>query len=185
MEKPKPRPRSAPRSDFSKPRSTTTRGDFSKPRSAARGEFSKPRSSASGGFGKPRGAAAGGFGKPRGERPPSRFRSEERTEFGDPYQPAKRPPRDRDEVGGRSFTVNLDPDVARVFRGDASVNKALRLVMQLMQVVQGPPRPSYGARDGDREGGRPPRRPYQGSAEERGFERKPRFDPDEEPEAEA
>jgi len=37
------------------------------------------------------------------------------------------------------FTVTLDPDVARVFRGDASVNKALRLVLQLMQVAQGPP----------------------------------------------
>jgi hypothetical protein len=73
------------------------------------------------------------------------------------------------ERGGRGFTVTLDPDVARVFRGDASVNRALRLVLQLMQVVQGPPpRPD-----------RPERaRGYQGSAEARGFERKPRFSED-------
>jgi hypothetical protein len=81
------------------------------------------------------------------------------------------------EPGGREggFTVTLDPDVARVFRGDASVNKALRLVLQLMQVVQGPPR--FGARPerpaGERRGG------YQGSAEARGFTRKTRFDEDE------
>jgi hypothetical protein len=83
------------------------------------------------------------------------------------------------ERGGREggFTVNLDPDVARVFRGDASVNKALRLVMQLMQVVQGPPR--FGAGAGRPEGERP-RRGYQGSAEARGFTRKPRFEEDDE-----
>lgn len=69
--------------------------------------------------------------------------------------------------------MNLDPDVARVFRGDASVNKALRLVLQLMQVVQGPA-PRFGS---DR-----PRSPggYRGSAEARGFERKPRFEDEEE-----
>jgi hypothetical protein len=43
--------------------------------------------------------------------------------------------------------------VARVFRGDASVNKALRLVLQLMQVVQGPPP----RRDGERPYARPTR----------------------------
>jgi hypothetical protein len=175
MEKPRPKPRStAARSDYGKPRSTA-RGEFSKPRSAPRGDFGKPRDAASGRFSKPRTSPAGEYGAPRSPRPPSRFRSEERTTFGDPYKPARRPPQDREEGGGRSFTVNLDPDVARVFRGDASVNKALRLVMQLMQVVQGPPRASYG----DREGGRPPRSTYQGNPEARGFERKPRFDPDE------
>jgi hypothetical protein len=72
--------------------------------------------------------------------------------------------------------VTLDPDVARVFRGDASVNKALRLVMQLVQVVEGP-------------GGTAPRRDipastptvrsgYQGSIEARGFQRKPRWEAD-------
>jgi len=67
--------------------------------------------------------------------------------------------------------VTLDPDVARVFRGDASVNKALRLVLQLMQVVQGPPR------TGERDAGfdRPRRPGYQGTPEARGFTRKPRF----------
>ena len=73
--------------------------------------------------------------------------------------------------------MNLDPDVARVFRGDASVNKALRLVLQLMQVVQGPP-PREGAEGGARFGGDRPPRPsgYRGSPEARGFERKPRFE---------
>lgn len=77
---------------------------------------------------------------------------------------------------GSGFTVNLDPDVARVFRGDASVNKALRLVLQLMQVVQGPP-----PREGGRFGAGGARSPggYRGSPEARGFERKPRFEEDE------
>jgi hypothetical protein len=77
--------------------------------------------------------------------------------------------------------VTLDPDVARVFRGDASVNKALRLVLQLMQVVQGPsPSARSGAPRtlGDRP--RPARPGYQGSDEARGFARKPRFDADDE-----
>jgi hypothetical protein len=111
----------------------------------------------------------------------------ERSDTSDPYQPARRPARDfggerfarpqRDsgerggygERAGRGFTVTLDPDVARVFRGDASVNRALRLVLQLMQVVQGPPAPR---RD------RPPRG-YQGSPEARGFTRRPRFEDNE------
>ena len=72
--------------------------------------------------------------------------------------------------------MTLDPDVARVFRGDASVNKALRLVMQLMQVVQGPrDTGSRSARTGVE-----PRRGYQGSAEARGFSRKARFADDDE-----
>jgi hypothetical protein len=160
-------------------------------------DYGKPRS---GGapleFGKARGPRPARFGADSGAaRPPSRFRSEERPprparprreergegtgDFSDPYQRAQRPPRARDE-GGRGFTVTLDADVARVFRGDASVNKALRLVLQLMQVVQGPPpslragppRP-YGERP------RPPRPGFQGSAEARGFSRKPRFEDNE------
>lgn len=88
-----------------------------------------------------------------------------RSAYGDPYERAQRPRRDEASGEGRApsrgFTVTLDPDVARVFRGDASVNKALRLVLQMMQVVEGPaPR----ARTG-----------YQGSDEARGFTRKPRF----------
>jgi hypothetical protein len=106
--------------------------------------------------------------------------------FGDPYKRAARPPRsagprEGGERGerfsrGSGFTVTLDPDVARVFRGDASVNKALRLVMQLVQVVEGPgPRSDRGAPA--RSAG------YQGSAEARGFERKPRFMEDEDEDA--
>ncbi|MBK9244565.1 MAG: hypothetical protein IPM30_06855 [Burkholderiales bacterium] len=105
-----------------------------------------------------------------------------------PYARERRPPRREPaegdaggrERGGREggFTVSLDPDVARVFRGDASVNKALRLVMQLMQVVQGPPR-GFGPPPRQAEGERP-RRGYQGSTEARGFTRKPRFAEDDE-----
>ena len=142
--------------------------------------------------GKPGGAAASRSGPrkpPRAFDEPGKHRSaaparpiRERGDTSDPYQPARRPARDfrRDESprrpasdrgsfvprGGRGFTVTLDPDVARVFRGDASVNRALRLVLQLMQVVQGPP-----ASRGDRAP-----RGYQGSPEARGFARKPRFE---------
>jgi hypothetical protein len=124
----------------------------------------------------------------RDDGPPARAPRSTRPRYegaGDPYQRASRParsfaPRDGGERGerfsrGSGFTVTLDPDVARVFRGDASVNKALRLVMQLVQVVEGPgprtdrtPRGSTG---------------YQGSPEARGFERKPRFVEDEDDDA--
>lgn len=121
-----------------------------------------------------------------GEAPPYARRPRPAGEA--PFGRERRPPR-RDageagfggrEGGGREggFTVTLDPDVARVFRGDASVNKALRLVLQLMQVVQGPPR-SFGPRPERPATGERPRRPYQGSDEARGFARKPRFDDDE------
>ena len=126
---------------------------------------------------RPRAAAAEGPPFARRPRPPS--------DEAAPPSRERRPPRREPgeggfggrERGGREggFTVSLDPDVAKVFRGDASVNKALRLVMQLMQVVQGPPR--FGAGAGRPEGERP-RRGYQGSAEARGFVRKPRFDED-------
>ena len=88
---------------------------------------------------------------------------------------------ERSGFAGRpgGFTVNLDPDVARVFRGDASVNKALRLVLQLMQVVQGPGPTSEGSSTFSAD--RPPRPSgYRGSAEARGFERKPKFEEAEE-----
>jgi len=98
----------------------------------------------------------------------------------DPYKHAQRPPRTRAE-GGRGFTVTLDPDVARVFRGDASVNKALRLVLQLMQVVQGPPTsPRSGPPRTFADRPRPAGAGYQGSDEARGFARKPRFEADDE-----
>lgn len=145
----------------------------------------------------PRRPSSSSFGAPARARParpagPPR----ERGTGTDPYQPARRPARDfsargegsarfargersprfaertgsAERGGGRGFTVTLDPDVARVFRGDASVNRALRLVLQMMQVVQGPP-----ASRGDRAP-----RGYQGTPEARGFTRKPRFDEDDE-----
>lgn len=90
---------------------------------------------------------------PAGERSaPFRGRSAEGT----PSRPAYGRGRPADDEGRPSFrpraseaggfTVVLDPDVARVFRGAASVNKALRLVMQLNQVVQGPPQRPGAAR---------------------------------------
>jgi len=100
----------------------------------------------------PRSAGAGGAGEAR--------------EGGRPYGPATQ----RGGYGNRpvrGFTVTLDPDVARVFRGDAAVNRALRLVLQLLQVVQGPPRPTERAQRG-----------YQGSPQARGFTRRPRFEDD-------
>lgn len=123
-----------------------------------------------------------GFRKPprAGERP-ARFARKPRADegdYGDPHRPAQRPASAREFTprgGGRGFTVTLDPDIARVFRGDASVNRALRLVLQLMQVVQGPPpRAAGGSRGG--EGFERPRRGYQGTPEARGFTRKPRFE---------
>jgi len=148
------------------------------PRARPGGDYADPYQKAR----RPRPPAAGGDAPAfaRRPRPPA---------GGDapPYARERRPPRrDAEEAGfsGREgrreaggFTVTLDPDVARVFRGDASVNKALRLVMQLMQVVQGPTR-SFGPRAGRPEGERP-RRGYQGSPEARGFSRKPRFEDDE------
>ncbi len=100
------------------------------------------------------------------ERPP-------RDSHSDPYRPAQRPLRGPAEGGAaRGVTVTLDPDVARVFRGDASVNKVLRLVIQLMEVTA--PRPRASDERGRAE--RPPKSGgYQGSAQARGFVRKPRF----------
>ena len=120
---------------------------------------------------KPRGRPDAGERTPR--KPARSFGGRERSETSDPYQPARRPPREfqRDDrfPRGRGFTVTLDPDVARVFRGDASVNRALRLVLQLMQVVQGPP-----------VRGERPARGYQGTPQARGFTRKPRFEEEDE-----
>lgn len=95
----------------------------------------------------------------------------------DPYQRAQRPQaHGASRARGGGFTVTLDPDVARVFRGDASVNKALRLVMQLMEIAA--PRPRFA---GAGAGERPPRASgYRGSPEARGFTRKPRFEEEDE-----
>lgn len=119
--------------------------------------------------------------RPAGDdAPPYARRPRPGADDAPPFARERRPPPRREPgesgFGGREggFTVTLDPDVAKVFRGDASVNKALRLVLQLMQVVQGPPR-SFGPR-AERPAGERPRRGYQGSAEARGFTRKPRFE---------
>ncbi|GMU44969.1 MAG: hypothetical protein AMXMBFR52_22520 [Burkholderiales bacterium] len=133
------------------------------------------------------GSKGGAARDARDERPPRKpFRRDEagaaarsrppasRESYGDPYQRAQRPRPERGETSqARGFTVTLDPDVARVFRGDASVNKALRLVIQLMEVAA--PRPRAGGERGQAER---PRKTggYRGSAEARGFVRKPRFD---------
>jgi hypothetical protein len=102
-----------------------------------------------------------------------------RGDFSDPYRKVDRPARTftpRAAAGeGGGFTVTLDPDVARVFRGDASVNKALRLVMQLTEVAA--PRPRAGSsvgRSAPAAGEAP--RGYRGTSEARGFTRKPRFE---------
>jgi hypothetical protein len=166
------------------PRKLYARDDAAPPRTArkpfARDDAAPPRA--------PRKPFSRDDGPPA--RAPRTTRSRDESS-GDPYKRAARPPRSfapRDAGGappaeraersdrfsrgsGSGFTVTLDPDVARVFRGDASVNKALRLVMQLVQVVEGPPRTDRAA---------PRRSPgYQGSPEARGFERKPRFIEDE------
>jgi len=142
---------------------------------------------------RPAGAYADPYKKARRPRPvgddapPYARRPRPAGDGAPPYAPKARPPRREPAEGGfgarergareGGFTVTLDPDVARVFRGDASVNKALRLVMQLMQVVQGPPR-GFGPRPERPGSDGPPRRGYQGTAEARGFTRKPRFDED-------
>ncbi len=163
------------------------RKDTGKPARSSAPRASAPRA-------RPGGDSADPYQKARrpsravaGDAPPFARRPRPSGDEAPAYARQQRPPRREPgeggfatrERGGREggFTVNLDPDVARVFRGDASVNKALRLVMQLMQVVQGPPR-SFGPR-GERPEGERPRRGYQGSAEARGFTRKPRFEEDE------
>lgn len=169
MKKPVSSPR-APRAGGAKP---TRSGPPSRARSAApRGDA---RSS-----GAPRRFSRDDAAPPRRTSRPDRgeggesFGGASRARPANPYERAQRPRRPDYEGGDgpRGFTVTLDPDVARVFRGDASVNKALRLVLQLMQVVQGPPRDS-----GERRSSAP--RGYQGSDEARGFSRKPRFNDDE------
>ncbi|HEU0203855.1 MAG TPA: hypothetical protein VFR86_25880 [Burkholderiaceae bacterium] len=158
----------------SKPRRKSTDEGFRKPPRAGErpARFTRKPPGGEGGAGEQPARFAR---KPRGEE----------GDFSDPYRPAQRPAGPRTGAreftprgGGRGFTVTLDPDIARVFRGDASVNRALRLVLQLMQVVQGPPQRAGGGARG--EGFERPRRGYQGSAEARGFTRKPRFEEDDE-----
>lgn len=161
-------------------RSYARDGDAPK-RAYAPRDAAAPKRSYGGGYGGDEGGKRFGARSEAPRRPYTpRGESDEggRSAYGDPYQRAQRPRRTDDDEGaprrgtgrepGRGFTVTLDPDVARVFRGDASVNKALRLVLQMMQVVEGP-----GPR-GDRPAPRP-RTGYQGTDEARGFKRKPRM----------
>ncbi len=157
------------------------------PRGATRGDKADPYQKAR----RPRPASGDAPAFTRRPRPasgdaPAFARRPRSTNDAPPYARERRPAprRDAGDAGfgaregagrGGGFTVTLDPDVARVFRGDASVNKALRLVMQLMQVVQGPPR-AFGARPERAPVGERPRRGYQGTAEARGFSRKPKFE---------
>ncbi len=136
------------------------------PRAGGAGDYADPYQKAR----RPRAAA--------GDAPPA-FARRPRAGAGEnqPYARERRPPRRGAGEGG--FTVTLDPDVARVFRGDASVNRALRLVLQLMQVVQGPPR-AFGPRPERAAREQRPRHGYQGSSEARGFTRKPRFEAEDE-----
>lgn len=86
-----------------------------------------------------------------------------REAYGDPYRRVRRPQR---QEGAQGVTVSLDPDVAQVFRGAAAVNKALRLVIQLLAVTAARPRLSEATARA--------RRGYRGSEQARGFKRKPR-----------
>ncbi len=78
---------------------------------------------------------------PTGTRTGPRARAAQERGYGDPYQRAERPwrespPRERLSAGaGRS--VQLDPDVARVFRDATSVNEALRAVIRLARMAGG------------------------------------------------
>ena len=73
----------------------------------------------------------------------ARFDSNRRNDRGDPYQRAERPGQGRSFSGGRmriparGAGIELDPDVARVFRDSAAVNEALRLVIRLARSVPG------------------------------------------------
>jgi len=103
------------------------------------------------------------------------------------FKPRPRPPRDPNapraparaarDAGAprppRGDAVTLDPDVARVFRSPAAVNRALRLVIQLAQLAAPAAGPSGTLHARPRRGG------YQGSPQARGFTRRPR--PDEDP----
>lgn len=170
-----------PKPKFDKPRRAAPRGDYADPYQKVQRPARAPSRGATGYAPRPPRDAAAAPARARPRRDEGGYTPRPRRDDGG-YTP--RPRRDAEGEGGeraaRGFTVTLDPDVARVFRGDASVNKALRLVLQLMQVVQGPP-PRFGARGTGEGAARPPaRRGYQGSDEARGFTRKPRFAADDE-----
>jgi hypothetical protein len=119
-------------------------------------------------------------GPPTGTRTGPRARAAQERGYGDPYQRTERPPRagpPRERLSAASGrAVQLDPDVARVFRDATSVNEALRAVIRLARLAggrpSGPPRarPTFSDRDSG------PRRRERG--ERPGAPRGPRFEED-------
>jgi len=131
---------------------------------------------------------------PAGTRSGPRARAAQDRKFGatrsvsrdptraDPYQRADRPARpspardapyaERLRAPVRSSGIELDPDVARVFRDSEAVNEALRMVIRLARLAGGSSRPAFnsdrprpGPRTGPSLGPRsgPPSRPRAGA----------------------
>lgn len=122
------------------------------------------------------------FGAPRFD---SERRPASRPDRSDPYQRAERPARssfgDRMRMPARGGGVELDPDVARVFRDSEAVNSALRLLIRLARSVSPGARPAFrgsGARGEATFERRPsPRRSARNERSDRGEPtRDPRFD---------
>lgn len=86
-----------------------------------------------------------GEGRAEGYRSGPRARAAQEQRYADAHQRAERP--------GRSAVISLEPDLARRFPDSAAVNAALRLVLELAELVgtRGPrevavPRPAPAAR---------------------------------------
>lgn len=76
-----------------------------------------------------------GEGRAEGYRSGPRARAAQEQRYADPHQRAERP--------GRSAVISLEPDLARRFPDSAAVNSALRLVLELAELVG-----TRGAREG-------------------------------------
>jgi hypothetical protein len=127
-------------------------------------------------FGAPGGARSAPrdrSGPPTGERSGPRARAAQQRTFGDPYQRAERPARERLTAPGGAG-IRLDPDVARVFRDSESVNEALRLVLRLARLAGGRPPAFDRGPPGERRG--PPRGPRPGPAPRATEAAAPRFE---------
>jgi len=135
---------------------------------------------------------------PAGTRSGPRARAAQDRKFGaarsgprdptraDPYQRADRPARpgpardasaERLRAPVRSAGIELDPDVARVFRDSEAVNEALRMVIRLARLAGGSPRPAFNSdrpRPGPRSGA--PSRPRTGAPPARYARDKPSAD---------
>ena len=137
---------------------------------------------------------------PAGTRSGPRARAAQDRKFGavrsgsrdptraDPYQRADRPARpgpardapyaERLRAPVRSAGIELDPDVARVFRDSEAVNEALRMVIRLARLAGGSARPAFNSdrpRPGPSAGPRsgPPSRPRTGAPSARYARDKP------------